>query len=217
MLGFRTNSTDWIPGGSALDDAVTFARFLKAEGIDYAVISTGNLAAGAKIPPATPGHQVAFAEGAADISTSFTPLPTKWTTGVRFLCKARFQKNTKAPTGERAFAAERGPRLRSLCLRRFKATSLASTLTLMEVTNLAQKIIAETFRAIEVFLVASAVYLTINFHVSRMIRVGKRWIAPNPFAATRNQSSSAQEMQGFGHRMRLNRTMSERKCFWLHP
>lgn len=61
MLGFRINSTDWIPGGSTLDDAVAFAHALKAEGVDYAVMSAGNLAAGAKIPPATPGHQVEFA------------------------------------------------------------------------------------------------------------------------------------------------------------
>jgi len=73
-----------------------------------------------------------------------------------------------------------------------KATSLASTITLMEVTGLAQKIIAETFRAVEVFLVAGAVYLTINFLVSRMVRVGERWIAPDLIAATRSQSSSAQ-------------------------
>ncbi len=68
-----------------------------------------------------------------------------------------------------------------------KATSLASTITLMEVTGLAQKIIAETFRAVEVFLVAGAVYLAINFVVSRLIWLAERWIAPDLLAAKRSQ------------------------------
>jgi octopine/nopaline transport system permease protein len=66
-----------------------------------------------------------------------------------------------------------------------KATSLASTITLMEVTGLAQKIIAETFRAVEVFLIAGAVYLAINFIVSALIMLGERLIAPDLVATRR--------------------------------
>lgn len=66
-----------------------------------------------------------------------------------------------------------------------KATSLASTITLMEVTGLAQKIIAETFRAVEVFLMAGAVYLVINVIVSQAIMLGERLIAPDLTAAKR--------------------------------
>src|SRR6266403_1832749 len=40
-----------------------------------------------------------------------------------------------------------------------KATSLASIITLMEVTGIAQRIISETFRAVEVFICAGAIYL----------------------------------------------------------
>ncbi|WP_293865607.1 NADH:flavin oxidoreductase/NADH oxidase [uncultured Alsobacter sp.] len=60
-LGFRINSTDWHPDGATLDDAVALAAGLKAIGFDYAVMSAGNVAAGAQIPTATPGHQVEFA------------------------------------------------------------------------------------------------------------------------------------------------------------
>jgi len=60
-LGVRVNSTDWHPEGQSLADAVTFAQALEAAGIDYVVMSAGNLAPGSKIPPATPGHQVDFA------------------------------------------------------------------------------------------------------------------------------------------------------------
>lgn len=59
-LGFRFNSTDWTPEGSTLDDAVDLARMLEAEGLDYAVMSSGNIRPGIAIPPATPGHQVPF-------------------------------------------------------------------------------------------------------------------------------------------------------------
>ena len=60
-VGFRLTSTDWHPDGLTLDDAVELARQLKAEGMDYAVMSSGNIAPVANIPRASPGHQVGFA------------------------------------------------------------------------------------------------------------------------------------------------------------
>ena len=51
-----------------------------------------------------------------------------------------------------------------------KATSLASTITLMEVTGIARSIISKTFEPVEIFIVAGSIYLTINFVVSRAIR-----------------------------------------------
>lgn len=60
-LGFRFNSTDWCPEGSTLEDAVNLAKRLEAEGLDYAVMSSGNIRPGIAIPPASPGHQVPFA------------------------------------------------------------------------------------------------------------------------------------------------------------
>jgi 2,4-dienoyl-CoA reductase-like NADH-dependent reductase (Old Yellow Enzyme family) len=60
-LGFRVNSTDWHPDGLSLDDAVTLGRMLQDAGVDYVVMSAGNIAPGIKIPPAKPGHQVEFA------------------------------------------------------------------------------------------------------------------------------------------------------------
>lgn len=60
-LGFRVNSTDWHPDGLSLEDAVTLGRMLQGAGVDYVVMSAGNIAPGIKIPPATPGHQVEFA------------------------------------------------------------------------------------------------------------------------------------------------------------
>jgi len=50
-----------------------------------------------------------------------------------------------------------------------KATSLVSTITLMEVTGIARLIIAKTFSPVEVFIVAGLIYLTINFIVTRLI------------------------------------------------
>ncbi|QDZ00376.1 NADH:flavin oxidoreductase/NADH oxidase [Nitratireductor mangrovi] len=60
-LGFRFNSTDWTAEGSSLEDALALARALEDEGLDYAVMSSGNIRPGIAIPPATPGHQVPFA------------------------------------------------------------------------------------------------------------------------------------------------------------
>ncbi|MBT9431087.1 ABC transporter permease [Candidatus Sodalis endolongispinus] len=51
-----------------------------------------------------------------------------------------------------------------------KSTSLASIITLMEITGIAAGIIAETYRALEVFLVAGALYLAINLILTRLLQ-----------------------------------------------
>ncbi len=48
-----------------------------------------------------------------------------------------------------------------------KSTSLASLITLMEVTGIAYAIISETYRVVEVFLCAGVIYLAINFALTR--------------------------------------------------
>lgn len=60
-LGFRVNSRDWHPDGLGLQEALELCSRLKQAGVDYVVMSAGNLVADARIPPATPGHQVHFA------------------------------------------------------------------------------------------------------------------------------------------------------------
>jgi octopine/nopaline transport system permease protein len=60
-----------------------------------------------------------------------------------------------------------------------KATSLASVITMMEVTGIAQKLISQTFRAIEIFIVAGAIYLALNFIVTRAIMALEWWLSPH--------------------------------------
>ncbi|MGZ2461599.1 ABC transporter permease [Rhizobium anhuiense] len=60
-----------------------------------------------------------------------------------------------------------------------KATSLASIITLMEVTGVAARIISESYRAIEVFIVAGAIYLTINFLLTRLVHLAEYWLSPH--------------------------------------
>ncbi len=59
-----------------------------------------------------------------------------------------------------------------------RATALASVITLMEVTGIASKLVSETFRAIEVFACAGAIYLFINFLISRAIAWAERRLSP---------------------------------------
>ncbi|MGC0054947.1 ABC transporter permease [Brucella pituitosa] len=59
-----------------------------------------------------------------------------------------------------------------------KATSLASIITLMEVTGIAAKLIAETYRAIEVFVIAGAIYLAINFVLTRVLMFAEYKLTP---------------------------------------
>jgi octopine/nopaline transport system permease protein len=59
-----------------------------------------------------------------------------------------------------------------------KATSLASTVTLMEVTGIAAVLIAQTYRSLEIFSCAAAVYLAINFAVTRLVRALEYRLGP---------------------------------------
>ena len=51
-----------------------------------------------------------------------------------------------------------------------KSTSLASIITLMEVTGIAQEIISTTYRSFEVFTCAAAIYLALNFLIAYGVR-----------------------------------------------
>ncbi|RWC47933.1 MAG: ABC transporter permease [Mesorhizobium sp.] len=59
-----------------------------------------------------------------------------------------------------------------------KGTSLASIVTLMEVTGIAQGLISQTYRAVEVFVAAGAIYLTINFAIISALNALETWLTP---------------------------------------
>jgi octopine/nopaline transport system permease protein len=60
-----------------------------------------------------------------------------------------------------------------------KATSLASIITMMEVTGIAHKLISQTFRAVEIFICAGAIYLILNFLVTRAVMALEWWLSPH--------------------------------------
>ena len=55
-----------------------------------------------------------------------------------------------------------------------KGTSLASTVTLMDLTGVAKYIISTTFKPIEVFIVAGSIYLFMTFMVHNLIKFLER-------------------------------------------
>lgn len=50
-----------------------------------------------------------------------------------------------------------------------KSTALVSTITLLDITGIAAEIVSDTYRSIEVFLIAGAIYLTINFAITNAV------------------------------------------------
>lgn len=60
-----------------------------------------------------------------------------------------------------------------------KATALASIVTLKETMFIAQKLNSQTYRAIEIFLCAGAIYLVLNIAISRGIAVLEYWLSPH--------------------------------------
>jgi octopine/nopaline transport system permease protein len=55
-----------------------------------------------------------------------------------------------------------------------KATSLASIITLTEVTGIAYKLISSTYRVVEIFVVTGAIYLSLTFILSLMLSAIER-------------------------------------------
>jgi len=55
-----------------------------------------------------------------------------------------------------------------------KGTSLASTVTLLDLTGVAKHIISTTFRPIEVFIVAGSIYLLMTFLIHNLIKLLER-------------------------------------------
>lgn len=55
------------------------------------------------------------------------------------------------------------------CISIVKASALASTITVMEVTGIARNLASNTYAPIETFLAAGIIYLAINFLIARLI------------------------------------------------
>lgn len=52
-----------------------------------------------------------------------------------------------------------------------KSTALVSTITLLDITGIAAEIVSDTYRSIEVFLMAGAIYLAINFALTNAVSI----------------------------------------------
>ena len=60
-----------------------------------------------------------------------------------------------------------------------KGTSLASTVTLMDLTGVAKYIISTTFKPVEVFIVAGSIYLFLTFIIHNFIKFAERKMGTN--------------------------------------
>lgn len=57
-----------------------------------------------------------------------------------------------------------------------KSTSLASTITVLDITGVAQQVIAHSYRTLDVFCVAAAFYLAINAILALLLSRAERWL-----------------------------------------
>jgi octopine/nopaline transport system permease protein len=60
-----------------------------------------------------------------------------------------------------------------------KGTSLTSVVTLLEITGIAQQIISQTYRAVEVFACAGAIYLAMNYLVAHLVAILEHRLSPH--------------------------------------
>lgn len=69
-----------------------------------------------------------------------------------------------------------------------KGTSLASTITVLEITGYAKRLMAQTFAVFEVFALAGALYLIINLILVGAIRLTERRLMRHERSATRRRA-----------------------------
>jgi len=60
-----------------------------------------------------------------------------------------------------------------------KGTSLASTVTLMDLTGVAKYIISTTFKPVEIFIVAGGIYLFLTFLIHNLIKFAEKKMSTN--------------------------------------
>jgi octopine/nopaline transport system permease protein len=60
-----------------------------------------------------------------------------------------------------------------------KGTSLTSIITLLEITGIAEQIISQTYRAVEVFVCAGAIYLAMNYLVAQLVAILEHRLSPH--------------------------------------
>lgn len=60
-----------------------------------------------------------------------------------------------------------------------KSSSLASTITIMELTGVARQAIAESFLTMQTFALAGGIYLLINFVLTRLVQALERKLSPD--------------------------------------
>jgi octopine/nopaline transport system permease protein len=65
-----------------------------------------------------------------------------------------------------------------------KSTALASLVTVWDVTGVAQRLIAQTYRTMEVFLCAALIYLTLNFVILQAMAYWEHRLSPHKRART---------------------------------
>jgi len=59
-----------------------------------------------------------------------------------------------------------------------KASSLASIITLLEITGVAKRIISESYAVFEVLIIAGLIYLCINYALTRLTRWAEYKLTP---------------------------------------
>ena len=52
-----------------------------------------------------------------------------------------------------------------------KGTSLASTVTLMDITGVAKHIVSTTYKPLEIFITAGGIYLFMTFMIHNIIKI----------------------------------------------
>lgn len=64
-----------------------------------------------------------------------------------------------------------------------KSTSLVSTISLMDVTGIANAEVSSTYRALEVFISAAVIYLAISLIVTKGLSLFEKYLSPDKFGA----------------------------------
>jgi His/Glu/Gln/Arg/opine family amino acid ABC transporter permease subunit len=77
-----------------------------------------------------------------------------------------------------------------------KSSSLASTVTLLDITGTARTLVAHTYAPYEIFLVAGALYLALTFVTTRILGGVEYWLNPDRRAAAGDKAKAPMRLGG---------------------
>jgi octopine/nopaline transport system permease protein len=108
------------------------------------------------------------------------------------LTRAKLYRHVIAPSALRLFMPAYGSEVIII----MKATSLASTVTMLDLTGLARNIMSRYFRPFEAFIITASIYILMTVALAKIFKIAERRLSPADSAPKREKPGKGAERSG---------------------